>query len=192
MKSIKLSKALKEEIVQNISDAYNKSTPPPFKSGKEIDNNFAKTIYRMFIEDYIDDISRVDSRFINTGHYFKVTIGGQYKCLYLYKDNGEADWLPLPAVSCAIMELSSDAQEVQDYEQAKDEFQEWADKKMAMIKQAEAIINQVNTTKQLVDTWAEIEPMIPEYVRNPSKGIQLPAILVDTLNDSLGLNKEDK
>lgn len=191
MKSIKLSKALKEEIVQNISDAYNKSTPPPFKSGKEIENNFAKTIYRMFIEDKIDDISRVQSRFINTNYNFKVTIGGQYKSLYLYKDNGEADYVPLPKGYCAIMELPSDAPEVASYELAKDEFQAWADKKLAMIKQAEAIINQVNTTKQLVDTWAEVEPMIPEYIRNPSKGIQLPAILVDTLNDSLGLNKEN-
>lgn len=191
MKSIRLSKQLRLEIIQNISDAYNKTTPPPAPSRDEIDHTFARKVYDRYIEDYIDEISQVPSDFINTKHCFQITIGGQYKYLYLYKGN-EPDYQPMPKSGAALMQLSTDAQEVEEYDKLLTDFDEWAKKKNAMIAQATAIIEQVNTTKQLVETWAEVEPMIPEYIRNPSKGIQLPAVLTESLNNSIGLTQEDK
>jgi len=191
MKSIRLSKQLRLEIIQNISEAYNKTTPPPAPGRDEIDRAFARDVYDRYIEDYIDEISQVPSDFINTAYSFQITIGGQYKYLYLYKGD-KPDYQPMPKSGAVLMQLSSDAEEVEEYENLLADFDEWSKKKNAMISQATAIIDQVNTTKQLVETWAEVEPMIPEYIRNPSKGIQLPAVLTESLNNSIGLTQEDK
>lgn len=49
------------------------------------------------------------------------------------------------------------------------------------------ILHAVNTTKQLVEAWPEIEQFIPAYLVDPSKAINLPAIPTSRLNEKLGI-----
>jgi hypothetical protein len=47
------------------------------------------------------------------------------------------------------------------------------------------VVNSVTTTKQLVELWPSAENFIPAYITDPDKGIQLPALLISRLDEKL-------
>ena len=50
--------------------------------------------------------------------------------------------------------------------------------------QVRQTLDSVNTTKQLVEVWPEVEEHLPESVKDPSK-IQLPSVNIQSLNEQL-------
>jgi hypothetical protein len=53
------------------------------------------------------------------------------------------------------------------------------------------ILASVSSTKELLELWPEVEDLIPGYILNPSKVINLPAIPVSRINEALKLTKKE-
>lgn len=183
VKSIKLTNYMRQEILDNVGNKYNENTPAPYTSDHAIEAATAQALYEA--SPIPEAIKGVDDDYITFTGFIRVEVGGQMRS-FSYGDHEKRPCKTSGGYT-PIMVLPTDNPIIELHDERTEEYRAWYEKKNAMMSQVEAILKQVSTTKQLVETWPEIEPMIPQYIVDPSKGIQLPAIVMGSLNSTIGL-----
>ena len=63
--------------------------------------------------------------------------------------------------------------------------------KRGVMAEIQTLLDSVTTTKQLLELWPAVEPHIPLYLKDPGKGVNLPAICVEKFNVALGITKDN-
>lgn len=185
VKSIKLTNYMRTEILENVGKKYNENTPAPNEglTLSDIDSITAHDLY--YISPIPEKTKGVDTEYLTYSGFIRVEVGGQMKS-FSYGDLGSKPCKSQGGYT-AVMSIPADHEIIERHDRYVGEYADWINKKTAMMSQVEAILKQVSTTKQLVETWPEIEPMIPAYIVDPSTGIQLPAIVMGSLNSTIGL-----
>lgn len=208
--SVRLTNALREEIQQKLIN--HKFTKP---LGKLADRRqrFAHKIYNdVYSKAQRDLMEKCPKDWLNTSSSISIAFGGcsnvrhlafngdqyRYSChseIRVKAERRESIEKIVPEGSSYHRCLkryehgSKFYDEFHEIENAETDLHEQVHKAMA---QSKAALWSVNTLKQLLELWPEIESFVPEYaLRQDTSSTKknLPAIPVDDLNASFGLKK---
>lgn len=195
MKSIRLNKTLRAEILANIEVAYIEANPTPHVTGalKNLLANVEVT-YRGQAQ-VLMDIFRKNAaeRYICKLSDIYITVNGSTCTTRLKDSDGNVE---------TLVDLNPEGHfRVYDKESVEPEYIQYlADKKVQRKQEADVatwklqltnylrdvghVLDGVNTTEQLLTVWPEAEGFLPSGIVNPSR-IQLPAISIANLNAKL-------
>ena len=205
MKSIRLNKDIRTQIVANIKKAYlNNNTRPEVNDSRETDLN--EVILKHYNSKYKEAFAAYEDPklkpFINYSNYFCIRNDtGALTYIYFGNDEkGNTIHRPTPKNSGAFIDLSNpdtkipaSIQKVIDAnkkikKQCRKEREEQSKYDLELSKylsEIRQVLDGVNTSKQLLEVWPEVQKFLPEGINNPSK-INLPAISIASLNNKLG------
>lgn len=197
MKSLRLTVSLRDSIQESIMNSWKVANPEPEAEFKSLEKLRANLAFDCYNEVYGDiDFSVLPKEFINTESYIKVQLPNgdiEHFCFIIWDDKGVSsrEYLPSSKTSKVELVLNKEEGPYARFKKAKEE------RKAALIPREERrakladfshkvrqVLDSVNTTKQLVEAWPEIEEHLPSSIANPSK-IQLPAVSIDSLNSQL-------
>lgn len=185
MKSIRLNESIRNSILNSILGKWKENNPTPELSKAEhtLIYKFWKKKYGKYQEHF--DAIPIDV--FKTKQAFLLQINGQIEKFGLNK--------PLPSVDSGyrgeVLGIIEDTNtEYKKFKKVKDAHEKWFHEHNELKVEAETILASVNTTKQLLEVWPEVEPFLPPHVADPSKAVNLPAIPVSRLNERIGLNKK--
>ena len=204
-KSIRLNKDIRKQIIDNIREAYlAENTKPVVNDVRE--SSLHKAIldhYKLINKDIIEfyETNPEKQKFIHTNYYCRIREEDSSH-FYLNFNLGEGDNVCLPS--------STDSNIFMDFNNPDTKVPKSISKVIAsnkklnkaMRKEREAlsayeaeltkytqsvrqVLDGVNTSKQLMEVWPEVEKFLPQGVTNPSK-INLPAVSIAGLNSKLG------
>lgn len=191
MKSIRLNKSIRDSIVSNILKSWDAANPSPKVVTKPNKNALVDALYQDWRKennidtllscgmklDYVNQtnsvyLSVVDEDTNNTiiydYVYFRDSKGD--KQLRIFKKSGS-----LQCDNTHPIYLEWKAQ-LDQYTKETEVFKKHQAKRADYATDIRAVLDSVNTTKQLVEAWPEVEQYIPTTFRDPSS-VQLPAIL---------------
>ena len=90
--------------------------------------------------------------------------------------------------STVIVEIiNSDDKDYVKYEKVLESHGDWLKERRNLNTEITTVLNSVNTTKQLIEVWPEVEKFLPAHIADPNTGIKLPALKVSRLNEKLGI-----
>ncbi|NRA77153.1 MAG: hypothetical protein HRU18_03000 [Pseudoalteromonas sp.] len=206
MKSIRLNKSSRADIVNNIMTAYSKEHAAP-----EVSTTSTESVEKVLIKWYKKENASIialynaasdkDKKCFNTCAYLQYqNIHGNYTYLYYSEDqevrlpgtggtfvNMKNEDNVYPTYVTKVLDKVKAARKAERLERvALTEYQ----KEYSRYKQdVTQVIDGVNTTGQLLTVWAEVEKFLPLGASDPSR-IQLPAVNVNSLNRRLGITKK--
>lgn len=173
MKSVRLTNDMRRTIVTSIMDQWEESNPLPVILTEE---QFADAMWE---ETYGKlPLDKIPTRLLNRTNGIRIQPeNGNY--LYI----GMSTPRPVARHTTDAV-IPDDHPLLLEYQAGKVVVKDWKDKFDAFKEEVQQIIQSVNTTKQLLEAWPEVEEHLPGYIRNPSN-IKLPAIKVEHLNEAL-------
>lgn len=185
MKSIRLSKELRNEIISSIADAYDANNPFP----ESLENSFALWCYEKIHGGIEKKIANLDPRYFTKCTSITVAFMGEQHSFTLPEAK-----IMFPSIYGRFStnlqhHFDSKPREYLDYlarEQERDEYRQTRNK---FLREVRSLVESVNSTKQLLEIWPEAEDYIPAHLADPSKGVKLPALQTSRLNERLGLCK---
>lgn len=182
MKSVKLNKTIKEDIINSMMSAWESNNPCKFDINKE-EEKLGDLIWKRYYKQYnLEDIPKSMLRLDNTVVICINTNNYNYNMSKQMPVKKSNHWSQIP---CKVFE--SKPAFIKEFEEKQKVHYKWASDKDTFKEEIEQIVNSVNTTKQLVELWPEAEQYIPPYANDPSKGITLPALKTSRLNELLGV-----
>lgn len=205
MKSIRLNKQIRTQIVNNIRDAYVKENKEPESTDdrstklKEVLLKHYKHIHRDIIEYYNNNPDK--QKYINTTSYVGFRDANNNHWLEFNLNEGETVYLPSPESSGVFIDLANPdakipasikkvlernkslSKTLRKEREARSKYSSDLSRYLQGVRQ---VIDGVNTSKQLMEVWPEVEKFLPQGVTNPSK-INLPAVNTQSLNSKLGV-----
>ena len=211
LKSLRLNKGIRADILSNIMEAYSIENPAPVVNDNRGNNleEVLLTWYKEFNADVIATYSTASDElkaFFKTSNYFYYAGGGsRYNTVYFSGNNSDDDMedkdkVYLPRSRDTFVNLDNPDTDIPDYVQAVLD----ANSKQAKIirkernvlsayeseydrykQDIEQVLSSVNTTGQLTELWPEVEKFLPKGMSNP-KMISLPAVNIALLNRKLG------
>lgn len=190
MKNIRLSKTKREEILESVLKEWSRNNP--FKETQDIEFQLAEELYNKAFSEKVQTLAKNKDLlpFIDYGERFMVSLNGTLET-YRLKEKA-----PLPVHKSwngpIISVLEKETETMKLLEEIKEYNNKLLDKREQLKREVSEILASVTTTKELVDLWPEIEPLIPAHLADPSKGINLPVIPVSRLNEKLGLVKKEE
>lgn len=188
-KSIRLTNEIRDEIIYNVMKSWEGNNPPPERKFNE--EQTAEALYNQFVPAKMQkELKEIYNKFgfSNEARYINLQDADSrtIKSFYFGEDeNGTMYRMFCSKKGCGCFEYAEKdpKKNIFDlYEAENDAETEWDKQRSAFRHQVKSIIYSVNTTKQLAETWEEIVEFIPMEIWNPSKGIQLPAMLKEELN----------
>ena len=192
MKSIKLSQAKREDIVLSVLKAWEVNNPEPNLLLAR--NNAFMSYYKLAYKDIEKYLENPTLRpFYRTGSKILVQVAGDMVEFRLV--NVPPVPLPTHGNGChtpCIYVCKSRTNEHATFVEVEDQHRDWNAERYELRKETTSIINTCNNTGQLVELWPEIEPLLPAYLSDPSRGVSLPSIPVSRLNERLGLKEIKK
>lgn len=180
MRSMRLNRAVKDEILNNVLKVCNTKNPAP-----EIDQanyDFAVAILKQEYKDF-DDIMKMHKKhpelFTDSSWGIKVRIGTEF--VRLEWNRQKYGSLPMPENTVLV---SPDFPAYLNYQAVQEEYHEHQQKMNNIYKQAKTIIESCSTSRKLVEVWPEISPYVEPYIREGT--VNLPTIPTKDINKILG------
>ena len=183
MKSVRLNCDLREQVISNVMLKWQEENKAPYDYD-DIHNDTALKIWDNLFGKI--DFSNIQPKFLTKGKYINVSVNKKVYAFTLKKSkiltSKQTRWEdPIlknySKMPPCILEFETKMKELNQFLNDKEEFRQ----------EISAVINSVNTTKQLQEIWPEVLKFVPAHLINPSVGITLPAIKTDKLNKSLGI-----
>ena len=214
MKSIRLNKEIRLEIVNNIMASYATENPEP-PEVPDSETALDAAVYDWAVESNKDlikiaeDLHSKYSSLIKRGYSIQyVTTKGSYRNVYhSTKTNSQyisevyVDSVYLPSVWDGVVikldnpdtKIPAEIQTVLDnmkgnkasVKAAKKLVADYNFEYLRYKQDVSQVIDGCNTSKQLLEVWKEVEQFLPVGVANPSS-INLPAVSIASLNRKLG------
>lgn len=203
-KSIRLNKELREEIINNIAQAYDLKNPCPAHQSKEdLQHIFLKVIEAEYFKQEEAVIAKLASigltkELIHVTDHFKVYTDNQQHFANFYFKDAKKNYVShlkliqgvfvqldmlkkYPLIQAAYKAYKKALKTEKPNYEAK---RQWTREKEGYLQDVRNVIFGVNTTKQLLEEWAEVEPFIPTGIVDPSR-IQLPAVNIAQLTKKI-------
>ncbi|ARM71086.1 hypothetical protein pVco7_gp098 [Vibrio phage pVco-7] len=207
MKSIRLNTEIREAIIKNISDAYDKNNPKP-ELTIDTGDILEKAVRQHYMKQSLEMRKLIEANPIlkdqvsTTGYIQYISPTGSWGSVYLYdKNNSEAEKVRAlskysgtrdfsnPDYLAKHPSLKKAAEEFTSLQKAarkeREALSDWNKARTSYLDEIQQVLKGVNTTKQLMEQWEEVKEFIPQAYFNPSK-IALPAINTKALNEKLG------
>ena len=195
MKSVRLTKDLRQRILESYVTCYDASNPAPQQyTEKSIINVFAEILRKRIFDKHNVDETAIPNEFLKQSRYIGVVFpDNTYTSLYFYNEDGtNTVYKPLPSLDGAIRIEDNDLAYIQ-YKESKRKvkelnkaYEEYTEKRSFTISQVRMALDSVNTTGQLLSVWPEAEQFIPSDVLDFSK-INLPSVSFNDLNKAVGI-----
>ncbi len=195
MKSVRLTKDLRQRILDSYAACYDASNPAPQAfNQKSVEGVFAEILRKRIFDKHNVDVTSIPTEFLKTSYNIRIVLpDNTYTTLYFYNEEGsDYNYKPLPALDGAIAIEDNDLAYIQ-YKEAKRKikelnkpYEEHEEKRNFTISQVRMALDSVNTTGQLLAVWPEAEQFIPSDVLDFSK-INLPAVSFNDLNKAAGI-----
>jgi hypothetical protein len=182
MKSVRLSKEIRNNIAKAMLDAWEKNSPPPCNLSEE-NKKLGDELYDRCYPNL--NVNGIPIDMLKRRSNIMVDINGsvrEYPMSETRPVRMQGMYTQLPNKSFPTTPAIVTA-----FERKKEAFERWASEKNSFEEEVLQILNSVNTTKQLCELWPEAESYLPPYASDPSKGIKLPALKTSRLNEALGL-----
>lgn len=207
MKSIRLNKTLREEIISNIEQAYEIATPcPPNKSKQELRNE----LFAVIETEYRRQAKVFETKALKAGIPLNIIqtrsrivvfsdAGNYWDDHYMHNADGDIASLIDVCPNAAFIQLD----QLEKYpliQEAYNKYKKdlknekantdlkriWEREKSNYLSDVRNVIYGVNTTAQLLEQWEEVKAFLPAGIVNPSR-IMLPAVNIKQLNKKIGL-----
>lgn len=181
MKSIRLNDTKRMDILQSVISAWEKENEEPkihILENKCANDYYIKSLGENLCKKLRDPSIR---DYINTRSYVPVQVCGEIFHFNLLNN------LPAKCDRNIIGIFDKKSKFHIEYEKAKDKHDLWLEEKRLLSRETSQILDAVSTTKQLLEVWPQIKPLIPAYIFDPSDAINLPMIPISRLNERLGL-----
>lgn len=195
MKSVRLTKDLRQRILDSYLACYDASNTEPQKhSEKSIEGVFAETLRKRLFEKARVDETSIPTEFLCKTAYIRFqSPDDTIKVLYFYNAEGTSyDYKPCSSVDGVIPVNAVDPAYVA-YKNAKRELKvlnephdAWSTARNTVKNQVRMALDSVNTTGQLLSVWPEADQFIPSDVLDFS-AIHLPSVSFSSLNKAAGI-----
>ncbi len=179
MKSIRLTNDMKLDILKSILSKWEETNIKPdiYKAA----NVFGMYLWSSKYGKYKKQIDALPIELFHTSRYIKFCVDGQVDQVTV------SEYIPSEYGGIIYKSIKSSNSQYTKYNKVADDFKDWQESRRSIQREAEAIINSVNTSKQLVEVWPDVEPFLPAHIADPDKAIRLPAITVSRLNERIGI-----
>lgn len=197
MKSIRLNKELRAEIISNIRQAYTiKNKEPVLPDPKKDLLITIEDIYRKRAKAIEDKViaAGLTKEYLKKSHYFNISINGETFSNHFRDASGSKEYLTQvnPTTSYLFTDDNLTDKEciqaVKIYKAARKKERplrqkrsEWVKVRNNYIADVVNVLAGVNTTGQLLEVWPEVEKFLPKGITDPSS-INLPAVSINQLN----------
>lgn len=194
MKSVRLTKELRQRILTSYLECYAASNPAPkHYEESEIASEFLEKIRQNLFKKAGVDESSIPANFLNTSCSIRLVMpDGTYVSLYFKDEKGYSEYRPVPQLD-GVIKIEQNDPDYLVYKEAKRNIKElnkahseWQDKQKSVRYQVSTALDAVNTTGQLLTAWPEAEKFIPSDVLDFSK-IQVPSVSFESLNKAVGI-----
>lgn len=193
MKSLRLSQGMRDNIVDNVMKKWDESNVAPevSVSRASLKNTLADEIHSKVYGKYEDAGLPMDM--LNTNWYIKVQFPSEEIIdLDFTPDEGDSYKYRISSNQSKVEYVLSDKDPLykkykkglEKYKSEKKVYDEHRTSRQGYRKQVREVLDGVNTTKQLLEQWPEVEPFLPVNLSNPSN-IQLPSVNISELNKQL-------
>lgn len=183
---MRLNQSIREDIVISVMEAYRETNPAPVSLEKETGDYY----YNKLIKNFKEHLDKIPREYLNLEPVILVNYRGESHRLRFFNEDDELEKRPLfnkYFKSFNLVVYEDDDKLLLDYLKRKDERSDYQEKYNQFQREVEEILRAANTKNQLLEMWPEIEPLLPPYVANPSKGVKLPMIPTSRLNERLGI-----
>ncbi|ADX87787.1 hypothetical protein TU12-16_00165 [Vibrio phage ICP2_2006_A] len=190
MKSIRLNQQIRSEIVSNVLKAWAIENPKPECVGKPSKNTLLDAAYAQWKKDFQLDIlfsCGLKDEILNKESHVSLRVVDEhgteiiYEGMYFKNAGGKNERRPF--LPTGALQLTTSSPVYIEWKKQHDEFilqyeqvKKWEQTRADKATEIRAVLDSVNTTKQLLEAWPEIERFMPSGYVDPSK-VQLPAIL---------------
>lgn len=195
MKSVRLTKDMRQRILDSYLACYDASNPKPEQySEKSIEGIFAETLRKRLFEKAGVDETTIPTQFLQRACCIKVqTPDDTMKWFYFFNPDGtNYDYRNCPSLDGALAISDNDSAYLA-YKEAKRGLKDlnapyvtWHTSRETVVEQVRMALDTVNTTGQLLNVWPEAEQFIPSDVLDFSK-INLPSVSFNDLNKAVGI-----
>ena len=192
MKSLRLNKEMRENILSNFVAKYLVANPTPELSLDEdnLKSEVAKSVQQKLYGKYA---GLVPLEMLHTNRYISLKLPNDSLVQwYFLGEDGNYQYLPKTKESKVEYCLEKDDPIWIAYEVKRAIYKEQAtaaeDHRKALNKfknEVKQVLDSVNTTLQLVEVWPEALPFVPQEISNPSS-INLPSVNFAELNKVIG------
>lgn len=185
MKSVTLTKSMRQDILVSIIDKWKEKNPKP--KLEKAEHDFAIYLWDDYFKKEKVKFKDVPREFMKLATSVKFCVNGEV---------GQVNFLDGEEMPCnwesrynspVLKTLTDSNKEYCKYKKVVDAHSEWLEKGREVQVEATAILESVNTTRQLIELWEQCEPFLPAYIADPDKAIRLPAIQMSRLNERIGL-----
>ena len=192
MKSLRLNKEMRKNIVDNFLDKRDLKTPKPVKKGGALSakNNLANAIHNIVYGKYTTDLP---DELVSTSHSILVQLPNEtVDRVYFGKDEDDKRIYKLSTKLGKVeYQLTADMPVWLTYLTEREEekifsksVEDWASERSKFKDQVSQVVDSVNTTKQLIEVWPEAEVFLPDDIKDPSS-INLPSINLASINEQV-------
>lgn len=184
MKSVTLTKSMREDILSSVIRQWEKMNKAP--DFKQAQHDFAMLLWEEKYGKYQKHFNAVPENCIKRSEYVRYCVGGQVKGAS-FKD-GKKMPVAMDGYSDPIIKSFDDSDtDYQDFMKVSNAYDEWEKRRSEVIRETQAVLESVNTTRQLLELWPQCEPFLPAHIADPDKAIRLPAMQMSRLNERLGI-----
>ena len=195
MKSVRLTKDMRQRILNSYLACYDASNPEPERyNEKSFEGIFAETLRKRLFDKAGVDETTIPTEFLKRASDIKVqTPDGTLTWFRFYNSEGtDYHYKPCPKLDGAIAVDANDPAYLA-YKKAKRELKDlnaphdaWYTARNEVEAKVRMALDSVNTTGQLLSVWPEAEKFIPTDVLDFST-IQLPSVSFSSLNKAVGI-----
>lgn len=184
MKSMTLTKQMREDILKSVIEKWKEKNQEP--DIKAAENDFAEYLWSDYFKKEKSLFDGVPSEFMNLATDMKYCVNGEVKQASLKDGNSKpVNWKGYR--NPVLKDIRDTHKEYSKYNAVVIDHEKWRERGNEVFRETKAILESVNTTKQLLEIWPQCEPFIPAHIADPDKAIRLPAIEMSRLNERLGL-----
>lgn len=184
MKSVRLSNSIREQILENVLSNWDEQNPEG--NLEQAENDLAIYVWNKKFGKYKKHFDAIPQGFFQKRHYVKYEHGG------IVNQAQSIHELPYRQYNEVLVTLELNDPIVCAYQEAKEHYQDWRRRRSEIKTEVSAILESVNTSKQLIELWPQVEDFLPAHVADPDKAIKLPALDVSYLNKRLGIKNEQR
>lgn len=211
IKSVRLNKRTRSDIVKSIMDAYAKKNPqPPYSDNSDLMKTIITDQCRIEMQARTANIVEkaasvgIPRTSLRTSNYFYIRLpNGNQQGVYWdpdcqYSSDASKQFVVDSVTSMVMFDFNNPVNQpklVQDLldkyrtakkgnKTAKDAYDAWDLSISSYRANVTNVIDGVNTTKQLLEVWPEVAPFLPVAMTDPSK-ILLPTVNIASLTAGL-------
>ena len=178
IQSVRLTNAIRDNIKQAIENKYEEQHPKPETSEEQFGDYCYKTAYGDI------DVSHLPKTLFNWCTTIKVNAAGERHNYRMSKERPVAHDRSWEIIEATV---TADDKKLIKLQKEQQNIETWYEQKREFLKEVNELLRLVNTSKQLLELWPEVEPYLPPHIADPSRAVQLPAIPISRLNERLGI-----